>query len=344
MIPDNDISKRRPAQPEVICVKCFAKDRPGTPTKVESTALHFGNIGSRYGVLLIRVECHGEKQDIAASFDWLRSNNHTPIAAFDDHHPNDYGLRNLVERDGFSLPTNLQQCAWQLEAPLALPGPAADVDQWIEKNRDWLTRNDVITVRKFAEEFKSSMAGEARSTGKTDTIGKYVLARFVRRMDEEIIANEHKGDWNKRRAEPVAMSRRIIKCAQELAAMIKRSEFSMVATGPITELCADLANLSMKAYELFGTPVTRPERWINDVLPNAAAGTKHDLPMRSEEIDIKPDRGHIQYRADDLRLRCARCQCLESSEEWQKECPGLVLESSSQVALGSGLPGDQGYQ
>lgn len=348
MITGGDISKYRPAQPPVRCRHCSHVKGEGKPDKVKSTALHFGMPPSRYGVLLIRVECHGEKQDIAATFKWLESNQGRPIDAFSDQ-PNDYGLRDMVERDGYSLPTNLQQCRYQLEAPKS---PIADI---MGRLRDCLKvgkacgydQTERLRYGNALEDLDllaAAIGAENRATGKTETYGKYVLSRFVARMDAEIVANEHKGDWNKWRPDIKEMCREIAHHAQKLGAIIKRSESSAVSTGPVTELCADLANVAMKCYEVFGTPVQRPGKWIDDALPNAARGTDRDLPMRSKAIDIKPDFGHIEYRADDLRLRCARCQCLESSEEWQKECPGLVLESSSQVALGSGLPGDQGYQ
>jgi hypothetical protein len=283
-----DISKYRPSQPQVRCRHCSHVKGDGKPDKVESTALHFGLPPSRYGVLLIRVNCHGEQQDIACTFKWLEANQGQPIEAFSNQ-PNDYGLRDMIERDGYSLPTNLTQCAYQLEAPSDGTGTPFNVEQWIERNNSWLTRNDARTVRKFAEEFTASATHEARTLGKSETYGKYVLARFVRRMDSEIIANEQKGDWNKLHPDIQQMCKRLARCAQELTAIIKRSESSAVSTGPVTELCADLANMAMKAYETFGTPATRPARWIDDALPNPVAGTEHDLPMRSAQIDIKPE-------------------------------------------------------
>lgn len=288
-----DPTSTRPPQPPVRCRLCSHTKGDGKPDKVESTALHFGMPPTRYGILLIRVQCHGETQDIACTFRWLVSNQGKPIDAFSNQ-PNDFGLRDMIERDGYSLPSDLQQCAWQLEAPKTDPAALLDdIRETLKRGRECgyddaerlRYRNALDNLDRLAE----AIGQENRATGKTETYGKYVLARFVSRMDAEIVANEHKGDWNNWRPDIREICRELAHHAQKLTALIKRSESSMVATGPVTELCADLANMAMKAYEVFGTPTKRPERWINDVLPNQAAGTKYDLPMRSDAIDLRPE-------------------------------------------------------
>ncbi len=70
-----DLSSHRPRPPEVVCGICHKH-----PDSIEDTGLHLGF--SRSGVVLIQVKCHGDTQNIAATFKWLRANPGYVIIAF----------------------------------------------------------------------------------------------------------------------------------------------------------------------------------------------------------------------------------------------------------------------
>lgn len=86
------------------------------PNEVEDTALHFGLPPSRFGIIFVRVKCHGEQQDLACSFEWAKNHPNDIITVFDPKHPvGDLGLSDLIYRDGFSLPDQAKSCAYQIE-------------------------------------------------------------------------------------------------------------------------------------------------------------------------------------------------------------------------------------
>lgn len=201
--------------------------------------MHFGIPPTRYGILLIRVSCHQEQQDIACTFKWLESNKGKRIDAFAPV-THDYGLRDLVELDGFNLPTSIQQCQYQLE----------------DKQYDWPLR--------------------------------FVDQRFVRAMDRELERNSSKGDWRKWNPTLPDMIQELSHHNFKLQASLSRSANEAVATAEITERTADLSNICMKIFEMCGTPSKRPDKFIDEALPNSNTGTKWDTSLMDSKIDIKP--------------------------------------------------------
>lgn len=232
-----DLPTYRPPCPEVHCSKCNKK-----ADEAESTALHFGLPPTRYGILLIRVQCHCDVQDIACTFKWLESNKDKRINAFAKV-THDYGLRDLVELDGFSLPTGIQQCSYQLEdRQLVVPG------------RDGLEYESLVDPR------------------------------FIRAMDREAIKQAEWPNLTPQQAQDGLAAR-----IKELSAAIKRSEQQAVPTAEITQLTATLAWVCMKIFQQFGTPLKRPEKFIDEALPSSVKGTEYDLPLSSKKIQIRPE-------------------------------------------------------
>ncbi len=70
-----DLAQYRPRPPQVICSVCHKR-----VDSVEDTGLHLGF--TKTGVVLIQIKCHGETQNIAASFKWIKDNPDYIIIAF----------------------------------------------------------------------------------------------------------------------------------------------------------------------------------------------------------------------------------------------------------------------
>src|SRR6476646_1756754 len=102
-----DIRQYRAETPPLRCAVCGK-----APDKIEDTALHFGTPPSRFGIIFIRTHCHGEKSDIACSFEWAKNHPGEGMIVFGP--VKDYGLLDLVERDGFGLPKEADGCRYQL--------------------------------------------------------------------------------------------------------------------------------------------------------------------------------------------------------------------------------------
>lgn len=231
-----DPTEFRPPCPPIECDVCRRNLDRAKAEHWESTGLHFGLPPTRYGVLLVRVKCHGEQQDIAATFDWLRDNPGKPIIAFPDN-PCDYGLRLMVGRDGFALPTNLKGCVHQLTFTAAID-PA-------EEGKD-TTVLSVIHRR-----------------------WPHLDERFLDWMENEFASA--KGELL-REIDPHAMvtANAIKKNAINLVDIVKKSMSNPIPTGKVSRLSAQIACMLMMLNEKIGTPRTRPKEWINDALPNVA--------------------------------------------------------------------------
>jgi hypothetical protein len=75
---------------------------------------------------------------------------------------------------------------------------------------------------------------------------KYVNQTFIERMDKELIANEHKGDWTQWKPDRFQAASEIHHHARKLIDAIYAKTDADVA-----ECAADLSNIAMKTFETF---------------------------------------------------------------------------------------------
>jgi len=85
-----------------------------------------------------------------------------------------------------------------------------------------------------------------------------VSQRFIERMEHELISNQHKGDWSGWRPSAMQIVGELnhhlgkLALALDEAAQDGVHEYKARCRGSISEYAADLANLAMKADEMFG--------------------------------------------------------------------------------------------
>lgn len=181
-----DISHHRASCPLIICSVCQRK-----PDEIEDTALHFGLPPSRFGIIFIRVKCHGAQQDIACSFEWAKNHRNETIQAFS--YIGDLGLIDLVYRDGFSLPDQAKGCQYQLEEGGASEQP------WMYSHID---RRFINQMNRLVESMASAerskwnklvlspkdMCSEVRSLS-------YQLDRAILRSEKEAVPTATITEW-----------------------------------------------------------------------------------------------------------------------------------------------------
>jgi hypothetical protein len=110
-----------------------------------------------------------------------------------------------------------------------------------------ITGDDLADVRaRFMPISASNPQCSEDSASPRDTF-QFIDIDFVRRMDAELKANAHKGDWHAWTPDKLAIFEQLFHHLRKIVRAIRLDDHPRV-----TEFCADLANISMKAAQTFG--------------------------------------------------------------------------------------------